>query len=80
MPLKHRTTPVKARQLNFCRPRAILPKNTRIGEQALISEVRLLVTSSSATVVIPFAITSINKEKINWYFRLVQPIHLNSFL
>jgi hypothetical protein len=44
---------------------ATLPKNTTMGEVALINEVKLLVKVSSATVVSPFAIISINEEKIS---------------
>lgn len=65
IPLKHIETPINALILNFCKPIATLPKKMSIGEQALIKDVKLLVTVSSATVVIPLATTSINNDVIS---------------
>ena len=52
----------------------------KIGESALIKDVKLLVISFSATVVSPFAPISIRVESVSWMDRFFQPIHVSSFL
>ena len=78
IPLKQMITPNNDLKLNFCKPKNKLPIKTKIGEQALIKAAKLLLNSSSATVVSPFAMTNIKTEKIIWKPKFFQPIHFSS--